>query len=192
MTKFDEKKLIRNACSGDVAAFEALIARYQPVAFRFACHVTGGDEMMASDILQNSLLKAFLAIKKFNGRSAFCTWLWRIIRNDFLDQIKKYKKEMGNICYDEQCHPCGETPEGSLYKRELSLMILTLLTKLSKKQEDAITLVELQGLSYKEAATTLKITESALKVNLHRGKDKLKKLLKKYPHIQEQFERCHG
>ena len=85
----DERDLIAAARTGEVGAFETLVRRHYETLYRFALGIAHGNEADAADLLQEALVKAFLNIGRFEGRSSFSSWLWRIIRNEYTDRIRR-------------------------------------------------------------------------------------------------------
>ncbi len=87
----EEKKLllISRAKNGDIAAFEQLVQLHYEKLNSFALNITAGNYALAEDILQEAMIKAFLSIKKLKSGSTFSSWLWRIIKNEFLQFVRK-------------------------------------------------------------------------------------------------------
>src|SRR5246500_5932981 len=79
----DEPLLVASARSGDAAAFEELVARYEDKIFRLTSNITGNRED-AEDAMQDAFLKAYTHLKDFHGESRFYTWLVRIAANEAL------------------------------------------------------------------------------------------------------------
>jgi len=175
MVSIEEKILVKKAVSGDVGAFEKLISFHENKIFSFALSISGGNRAVAEDIYQDALIKAFMNIKKFNGRSSFSTWLWRIIRNGYYDFMKAENKWSGvNIDDLEGFEPSVVDPsELELIKDDRSAMIRKLISKLSPDYMEVITLIDLQEMEHDEAAELIGVDKGVLKVRLHRARTKL-------------------
>lgn len=84
--------LLRALESGDRSAGEELVRRSYPMIFRSLLRLCGGDEDQASDLTQESYRRAWAALKSFNGRSRFSTWLYQIAYRSFLNHIRRPRK----------------------------------------------------------------------------------------------------
>jgi RNA polymerase sigma-70 factor (ECF subfamily) len=84
--------LVARARSGDTAAFRTLVERTQGRAFRLALRVLR-DEEAARDVVQDALLKAYGSLDRFEGRSGFYTWLYRIVMNLCLDRKRRDRSD---------------------------------------------------------------------------------------------------
>ena len=83
-----ERRLIKRAKDGDVAAFEELLAANGPAMRRLAYSMLGSEAAM-DDVLQTAYVRAFRALPKFDGRSSFGTWLHRIVANAAVDELRR-------------------------------------------------------------------------------------------------------
>jgi len=178
MTEEKQKKLIERAKNGDPAAFEELVLQYERRLSSFAYSLTGGDRESASEILQEALLNAFQYVKNFKGDSTFFTWLWRIVKNEFMKYNIK-KRSITTIPFDD-------ISEINITKRKLiendeidsekRKNIRKLIGMLPVKYKEVITLIDLQELSYDEVAGILGISKSAMRSRLFRAREELAKL----------------
>ena len=105
----EEKQLVRLAQEGSPAAFEELVAKYQPKVFSMALSFTRNREA-ADDLAQEVFLKAYLALPRFHGKSEFGTWLYRISINHVRDFLRK-KGRAKEVSLDD-------VPEVSVSDRE--------------------------------------------------------------------------
>jgi len=181
MDKKEESELILRAKEGDIPAFEKIIKQHKEKLYFFALSFTSGYEPDAEDILQHSLLKAYLHIDSFKLESSFSTWLWRIVKNEFIN----YKKSSKSRKYDnfenrsEEKLPDSVDIEEELIRKERIKNLLKVIDQLSVKYREIIVLVELQELSYEEAADVLGISISTLSSRVSRARIKLSKLIQK-------------
>src|SRR6478735_3037797 len=83
-----ERRLIKRAQGGEVAAFEELLAANGPAMRRLAYSMLGSEAAM-DDVLQTAYVRAFRALPKFDGRSSFGTWLHRIVANAAVDELRR-------------------------------------------------------------------------------------------------------
>lgn len=175
--------------SGDREAFAAMVDEYSPKLYRLALRMLG-DPQEAEDVLQDSLLKAYHAIDKFEGRSKVGTWLYRITSNEALMRLRK--KQPALVSVDEPIQlDKGDTvprqledwcclPEDEFMTAEAMVQLDQAMEELSPALKAAFILRDLQGLSTEEAAETLEISESALKTRLSRARLQLRESLSIY------------
>ncbi len=169
------QELVKKAAKGDVAAFEELVRRHKQALYGYALGMTGGDHAAAADILQETLLKAFLNIARFRGDCAFITWLWRIARNEFAD-YRTSPKTAENAPLDAipEHHLSNDRSfEEDLAATQRREALYTVLGMLSPEHREAIVLVDIQEMRYDEAAALIGISESALKSRLFRAREHL-------------------
>ncbi len=175
MVETDNRVLIGKAAQGDVAAFEELIRRHKQALYAYALGMTAGDHAAAADIVQETLLKAFLNITRFRGECAFITWLWHIARNEYADYRKSPKTNenapLDAVPEHRLVHDTSFDEDlGAAQRREALYAVLGML---SPEYREVIVLVDLQEMRYDEAAVRLGISESALKSRLFRARERL-------------------
>ncbi len=175
----DERQLIAAAQKGDIPAFETLVRRHHRTLYKFALGITRGNEHDAADILQEALIKAFLGIDRFEERSSFSSWLWRIIRNVFIDQVRLRGLETEPLDEEEGEAAREGTPEEQLLEQERRDHLLALVARLPEKHAEIVILVELMGLSYEEAAEYLDIPVGSVRSRLSRAREQLTELVEK-------------
>lgn len=182
MTGTGEKELIQRAVGGDIAAFEELIVAERARLYSFALGMAGGNHADASDVLQESFVKAFVNIRRFRGDSAFGTWLWRIVRNEFLN----YRKNLGTrpLRQDETeveavAPDARESAVESLIAAERREKLLEMIALLPSKYRETVVMIDLREESYEATAELLGLSMSALKTRLMRAREKLSELIRK-------------
>jgi RNA polymerase sigma-70 factor (ECF subfamily) len=175
--------------SGDRDAFEAIVDEYSPKLHRLALRMLG-DPFEAEDVLQETFLKAYKNIGQFEGRSQFGTWLYRIAANEALMRLRKNAPDM--VAIDEPI----ELPDGNLVTRELKdwcclpeaefmtgeaqSKLDSAIAELSPALRSTFVLRDLQGLSTRESAEILNISEAAIKTRLLRARLQLRDSLSTY------------
>lgn len=178
MIPVDEKTLIRRAVAGDVDAFNELLKETGGKLFSFAMSICGGNRSVAEDIYQEALMKAFVNIRKFEGKSTFSTWIWTITKNSYIDFLTENKKfvALDNI---EAFEPSPEIPaELELIRDDRARMLRKLISELPVPYSEVITLIDLQETGHSEAAELLGIDKNLLKVRLFRARAALEKMIK--------------
>lgn len=187
--EMDERALIKDAMEGDLEAFNRLVLAYQNMVYNQAYRMMGEKEA-AADATQTAFISAFNKISSFRGGS-FRAWLLRIVTNACYDELRRRKShpsiplkpvdeegtenEYPIWMVDE--NPC---PEELVEHRELAETIQSCLEKLSPEYRTVLVLVDIQGLSYAEAAEALGKPIGTVKSRLARGRTLLGVHLKGY------------
>jgi len=170
----------------DKQAFTQLVDRESERIYRLALKMVGNIQD-AEDVLQETFIKAYDNIKGFEGRSKVSTWLYRIAVNESLMLLRKRKDNITSIDAGAETDQ-GEflpkqivdwccLPEKELMSSEASEFISNAMRKLSDSNRAAFLLRDVEGLSTREAAETLAISESALKIRLMRARMQLREEL---------------
>ncbi|HHH31259.1 MAG TPA: RNA polymerase sigma factor [Polyangiaceae bacterium] len=170
--------LVDAAKGGDQQAFDALVRRYRPRIFALALHLTG-SRSEADDITQDAFLRAYRNIQRFEGRSQFFTWLYRIALNRALNKRRDRKRRITMSIDDPRLTfalavDAGDDPRRALELRETYTLLLRSFDALSPLLRTTIALTLLQGLSYKEAAVVLESTEGTIAWRVHEARRKMK------------------
>lgn len=176
--------------AGDRAAFAALVETYSERIYRLALKILG-DAQDAEDVLQETFIKALHALPAFEGRSSLSTWLHRIAVNEALMLVRKRRPEMVSIDQEEE-NASGEEqqpveivdwcclPEGELLNSESRQALDAAVQKLSPALRVVFVLRDIQGLSVRETAEALNLSEVAVKTRLLRARLKLREELSTY------------
>ena len=101
--------LVATARAGDRDAFRALVERHSRSLFRLTYRMTG-NEQDAEDVVQETFLRAYNHLGKFDGRSSFGSWLYRIAANSSLDLLRSRKRSAESDLEDPVCTPRSTTP----------------------------------------------------------------------------------
>jgi len=175
MTESQQSKLIAKAQQGDKAAFEKLIRDHQQKLFSFALNKTGGNHEYAKDILQDALIKAYLNITKFRGDSSFKTWLWHIVKNQFISSTRSPSNRplVSFNSLTEAQKGTSESVEERFMEDEKRRSLRKLIAMLPTILQEAVTLIDYQELSYEEAAELADISVSAMRSRIYQARAKL-------------------
>ncbi len=174
-----ERELISRAQDGDKAAFAALVRAHQDEVFTLARRLVG-DPHLASDIAQESLIRAWRALPRFRGEAAFSTWIHRITVNTSWTHKKRAKKHSGpsiDEIADVAQVPNVDTPEVAGEIMELRGRLTDALDALPDSQRNVVIMKDVYGWSHAEIASALDITVTAAKVRLHRARARLARML---------------
>ena len=136
-----------------------------------------GDQMAAEDITQTVFMKTWQNIETWKaGQAKLITWMRRVTTNACLDQLRKKKPIYSDVIPDIE--DTADTPFDTLSRQNQSHVIKAALQELSERQRAAVTLSYYQGLSQREGAAAMDITEGAYESLLVRGRKTLKTILK--------------
>jgi RNA polymerase sigma-70 factor (ECF subfamily) len=182
--EFDYAELLAAARSGDTGAFERLCEGAVPKVLRTLCRITKNHED-AEDALQDSLMKAFVNLHRFDGRSSFSTWLTRIAINCTLMILRKRRtqRELPIEESDEfgegrplyQFVDRAPNPEDRYVERERAGILRKALGRLRPRVRAAVEICQLQERSLKETAQMLGISVMAAKGRLFHAKAALRR-----------------
>ena len=181
-----EMELIREAQSGSRAAFDALVRQYEHQVLRLALHLTG-SEHDAEDIYQEAFLKAYRYIGNFRFECSFYTWIYRIVTNLCLDQLrrKKTRREDHAVIVDHSGDEIDllasvsddrsfSNPSKELDRKVLGQQIQAALVKLTPRERMVFELKHYQGLRLRTIGEMLNTTEETAKNTLFRATKKLR------------------
>jgi len=184
----EEAMLVLAAKRGDCQAFEILIERYQRRILGVVRRYTHIRED-AEDILQQSFQKAFIHLRKFEGKSSFSTWLTRIAINEALMSLRRGRglREVsindlagdGETALRLEISDSRAGPESAFFQSERSRILSAALNKLTPGIRKAIELRELGELSTREAARVMGLSVVAVKGRVFHGRRKLRQVLKR-------------
>jgi len=185
----EESLLVEAARGGDIAAFEALVRRYDRNVFRIAQHITQNRED-AEDVVQDAFLKAYQNLGQFQGQSKFYTWLVRIAVNEALMRLRRRRPErMVSIDEDlkteEDSMPreiadWSPNPEQQYTQAELKEILGKTIQGLPPSFRTVFVLRDVEGLSTEETAVALELSVPAVKSRLLRARLQLRERLNKY------------
>lgn len=181
-----EKELIEQAQQGDKQAFDLLVERYQYKIIKLVNRYVR-DPVEALDIAQETFIKAYRAIGKFRGDSAFYTWLYRIAINTAKNHVMNLSKKI--IETDVELLDLEHTltkanfrdytaPENTLHDNEIRAVIFDVIQKLPRELRTAIMLRELEGLSYEEIASVMTCPIGTVRSRIFRAREAIEKKVK--------------
>lgn len=180
-----EELLLEQCRKGNASAFEDLVSRYEKKVFNLAFRLTGNRED-AQDISQEAFLKVLTSVKDFRGDSSFSTWLYRVVTNTCLDEIRRRsrRKEVSldaPIAPDDpsprQVAADGPEPGADLERSEVQQAVQQGILELAEDHRIILVLRDIQGLSYGEIAEVLGISLGTVKSRLNRARLSLKQRL---------------
>jgi RNA polymerase sigma-70 factor (ECF subfamily) len=176
----DEDDLVRLASEGDMEAFEELVMRHADGLYAVLRRF-GLDDDEAGDVAQETFLRAWRGLPRFERRSRFFTWLYRIGFNEAQRRLSKRPAAGAVVSAEER--PLDDLaddapgPENQFEREELRAALAAALRDLPVELRAPVVLRDVEGLSTREAASVLDLGEAAFKSRLHRGRMALRALV---------------
>jgi RNA polymerase sigma-70 factor (ECF subfamily) len=179
----DDSALISSFRKGNESAFNAIVARYQQRLLRIAETLIGNEEE-ARDISQEAFVKAYMNLKSFREDSSLFTWLYRIVYNLSISHLRR-KKIITFLSFDQhdevmEFNSKDPDPGEACERKEVMEAVTAALKSLPPKQRAVFTLHQIEGLTHREIAEIMGITEGAVKASYFHSVRKLRELLKHY------------
>ena len=178
-----DAQLVRRVQKGDKDAFDLLVLKYQHKIVNLVMRYVR-DPDQALDITQEAFLKAYRALPRFRGDSAFYTWLYRIAVNTAKNHLASVRRRPMDVELDLQCPEQydlhaklkeTDTPEGLTLSKELHTAVEKALQALPEDLRTAIVLRELDGMSYEEIAQTMDCPVGTVRSRIFRARDAIGK-----------------
>ena len=182
--------LIERVKQGDVKAFEMLVVKYQRRVERLVARMVR-DVDIVQDITQETFIRAYRAIPQFRGESAFYTWLYRIAVNTAKKALLQLKRdplvtESARLSRDEDDETSrveneltdGETPDAVLASKQVARAVNLAVEALSEDLRQAITLREIEGLSYEEIAEMMNCPIGTVRSRIFRAREAIAQRLR--------------
>ncbi len=187
----EDALLVERVKQGDTRAFEMLVVKYQRRIQRLIGRLVR-DVDLVPDIAQETFIRAYRALPKFRGESAFYTWLYRIAVNTAKKQLMALKRDPLVLesarfgADDDGEEPSraeneltdGSTPESVLASKEIAQTVNAAIDALSEDLRQAITLREIEGLSYEEIAAVMNCPIGTVRSRIFRARDAIAQRLR--------------
>lgn len=182
----DDDKLIEDALKGDQQAFKGLMERHQNSVFHIVFRIVR-DREVASDLVQDTFMKAFSSLKSYRSEFRFSTWLYKIAANASIDHLRK--KRIKALSLDNPINTSdGQVvmevpdlthhPEEEMVRRERAVTIGEAIAALPKKYRQVIVARHQEDKSYEEIAGELGVPVGTVKARIFRARELLKKRLR--------------
>jgi RNA polymerase sigma-70 factor (ECF subfamily) len=187
--EIDDHVLVRRAQREDIEAYDQLVRRYQERVYATVYHMTSNHED-AHDLVQDTFIKAFRAIKSFKGDSSFYTWVYRIAVNKTINFLKQRKNRvqvsLNDVDFNAENDPdlvalvSDKTPRRDLNLLELQEKLNSAMQKLSEHHRMVVTLHDIQGLSHEEIGKIMDCNVGTVRSRLFYARQQLQAYLSDY------------
>ena len=183
--KHMDEGLLAQAIAGDSQAFEQLITPLQQPMYGYALGLCG-DPHLAEDLCQEAFIKGYRGISTFAGNAALGTWLYRILHNTWLDQVKKRRRQALDMAAPnlevDGVSPLFSDEAVARYQAQMrgadaSESLGEALATLSPSLRSVLVLREVNGLSYSEIASVTGLAAGTVKSRISRGRRALRRFL---------------
>ncbi len=190
MNSGSDAELVQRAKAGAMEAFEALTNRYEQRVYSLAFRILG-QKQDAEDVTQQTFLSALENLDGFRGEASFSTWLLRIATHAALKIIRKRKgldtvsleqttepgEDLDHVPHPEYIADWRQSPDELAHKNEVRRLLEEALAQLDEKHRLVFLLRDVEGMSVKETAEALGLSEANTKVRLLRARLQLRELL---------------
>lgn len=177
-----DDEIISRVLKGEKNLYGLIVRRYNQRLYRVAMSIVN-DDSEVEDVMQVAYINAYENLEKFEFRSAFSTWLTRILLNESLLRVRK-KKNSVPLTDDMTISPINrqntyepETPASYVLQSELKTILEKCIQQLPEKYRIVFIMREIEGLNVAETQECLDITEANVKVRLNRARSLLKEML---------------
>lgn len=177
----DDLALVERHRRGDPAAFDEIFARYERMVFNLALRMSG-DREEASDLSQDVFLRVYRHVGRFKGRSSLKTWVYRVALNCCRSQAARRRpvtqplpeapEQVLEGLQDET-----SSPERHALARDAGRQLVRALRQLPNPYREAVVLRDIQGLSYREIASVLRVRIGTVRSRIARGRDRLRRIV---------------
>lgn len=176
MNTLSDNTLMLRVKNGDLDKMGLLFQRHHRSLFKFLYHMTGRSDL-SEDIVQNVFYRMLKYRHSFSGEGEFRTWMYHLARNVLSDTVKDNKKSS-----HDDIHPIADKIGGRMHadseleRKQDSEMLHRAMDKLTSEHREILVLSRFQELRYEEISEILNITESNVKVRVHRAMAELRKI----------------
>jgi RNA polymerase sigma-70 factor (ECF subfamily) len=181
-----DQLLVERVQQGDKRAFDLLVLKYQHKIISVV-HRYMRDPADVNDVVQEAFIKAYRALPNFRGESAFYTWMYRIAINTAKNDLisKGRRPPSSDVDIEDAEYYSGndnlhdvDTPENNLFRDELQTAVQNVIQSLPDDLRTAVTLREMDGLSYEEIAEIMECPVGTVRSRIFRAREAIDKIIK--------------
>ncbi len=180
--KVSDEEIVARVLEGDTALFEIIMRRYNQLLYRVSRSILRNDAE-AEDVMQDAYVRAYEHLGQFAGRSQFRTWLTRIAIHEALSRVRRGKRfespgpEPAEGDFMDQFASSERSPERQVADAELRRVLEQSILALPDSYRSVYVLRDIEQMSIEEVCGILDLTESTVKVRLHRARRALRKMI---------------
>lgn len=178
--KKEQPEWLSAAKQNNKRAWEKLVRENESLVYHIAYRMMQNEEE-AKDISQEIFIKVYRNLQKFDEKSAFSTWIYRIAVNTCIDALRK-KKGKETVSWEEQTQQqkensteAPETPEEIYLKKEKQIQIMNLMQNLSPEHKAVLLMRDMEDMTYGEIAECLSVSLGTVKSRIARAREQFKK-----------------
>lgn len=184
----NDEAIVKRVQEGDVEAYNLLVIKYQHKIFQVIGKFVNNQADIA-DVAQEAFIKAYRAINSFRADSSFYTWLYRIAVNTAKTHLESNNKTRNHLdvdspefqSIDEQgVLASSDTPDRIIESQELQQVIIDAMADLPTELSEAITLREVEGMSYEDMAVVLKVPIGTVRSRIFRARQFIEQRMSKF------------
>ena len=167
LSKLSDEEVVEITRTKNKEAYSEIIKRYQGKLMRYAKYLVNDNER-ASDVVQDAFIKTYINLNSFDIKRKFSSWIYRIVHNEAVNLINKYKKEkplFENVDFDS-----GVNIEEEYTQNEVRKMVKNCLEEMSLLYREPLSLYYLEEKSYKEISDILRIPIGTVGTRINRAK----------------------
>lgn len=177
-----DAQLVTFALDGDAVAFETLFKRYRDGIYNLCLQRTGGNTDDASDLMQETFVKVYVNLAKYDSKFTFGQWIYTIARNNFIDYVRRRRDDLSIDSLPKNSGPIApvdgeQTPEERIISAQHTVQLEKSMASLPEKYRQMVELRFVKELSYEEIAQRLDIPIGTVKTQIHRARERLCKLI---------------
>ena len=178
-----DAQLVTFALDGDSVAFETLFKRYRDGIYNLCLQRTGGNADDASDLMQETFVKVYVNLEKYDSKFTFGQWIYTIARNNFIDYVRRRRDDLsldslkGTSTTSLASMDSGESPEERIISAQHAVQLERCMAALPEKYRQMVELRFVKEYSYEEIAAHVGLPIGTVKTQIHRARERLCKLI---------------
>ena len=177
ISKKSDEEIIIIVRSSDKEAYAEIIKRYQTKLMRYASYILN-DDHIGADVVQEGFIKAYINLNGFDTKKKFSSWIYRIVHNEAMNMLSKYKKQVP--MNDEVEYDSGIDLEDDFIKSELISRAHHCLEQIPIIYKEPLSLFYLEEKSYEEISDILRIPIGTVGTRVNRARGFMKQLCQKH------------
>jgi RNA polymerase sigma factor (sigma-70 family) len=174
----EEMQWIQEVLAGNKQAYANIINKYKNQVYACILRMTKNPQD-AQDLVQESFIKVYHQLEKYDGKGSFAGWIYRVAMNHCLDEFRKKRYKINHVEINENSLENPNHPEVVFLKKEKNRQLEQLITTLPEEERIILLLRYVNELSYDEIGELLNTPVSTVRNKLHRAKKKMRETVKR-------------